>query len=528
MYRILISDSLGQAGLDLLDAAPDTSYDLHTRLDRAALMELIPEYDALIVRSSTQVDADLLSAGTRLKVVGRAGIGVDNIDVPAATKRGIIVMNTPRANAIATAELAIGLMLACVRHIVVSHQSLGDGDWQRSRFVGTELHGKTLGVVGFGNIGKLVAQRAQAFGMKVIAFDPAVTEVVALDLGVSLVDLDDLFKEADVITLHATLTPETERMINATSIAQMKDGVILVNGARGKLIDEADLAEALKSGRIRAAAVDVYSKEPPPAGHPLIGLPNVVHTPHLGASTEEAQHAVATEIVEQVLEALRGQAVRNAINMPFSMGPGFEQIEPYMALASKIGVLQRHLASSTIDRVEVSVRGELADRLIRPVAAAMLQGILSGMVDEPVNVISAPLLAEEVGLTMTQTQDAGTTDYPNLIYSRAYANGGDHVIAGVLFAGREPRIVQVDSYHLDANPKGIVLIMQNRDVPGVIGQVGTILAAHNVNIGEWRMGRFEPGSEALSFINLDSEPPPPVLAALTQVPAIIQVRLIRL
>jgi D-3-phosphoglycerate dehydrogenase len=527
MFRILVSDKLGDVGLQRLDLAEDATYDLKTNLSKEELIEIIPDYDALIVRSGTKVDVDILTAGTNLKVVGRAGIGVDNIDVKAATLRGIIVMNTPQANAIATAEQAMALMLAASRNTAWAHASLAAGEWRRSEYTGRQLYRKTLGIVGFGRIGRLVAKRAQGFDMDVLAYDPFVSEGVAHELGVTLVDMDDLVSQADYITLHTVLTPETEKLINANLISQMKDGVIIINSARGKLIDEAALADAVKSGKVAAAAVDVYSSEPP-ADNPLIGLTNVLHTPHLGASTIEAQRDVATQIVDQTLDALRGKDFRNTINMPFHAGPDFATTHPYMELAEKLGVLQAGLAGGPIRRVEMEVRGDTVDRLVRPVAAALLKGLLERSLADQVNYINAPILAEENGISISQTKGISVADYPNLISCQVYWEGGQRLISGVLFGGTRPRIVQVDNYHLDANPEGVVLIMQNQDVPGVIGQVGTILAAYSINIGEWRMGRHQPGNEAMSFINLDSELPPSVVEALEKIPAVIHVKLVKL
>lgn len=313
MYRILITDKLGQAGLDRLEELKDVSYQMQLGLSKAALLETIPDYDALIVRSGTQVDADVLAAGSRLQVVGRAGIGVDNIDIEAATAQDVIVMNTPTANNVATAEQTMALMLAVSRRTAVAHASLAAGEWNRSQYVGTELRDKVLGVIGLGRIGRLVAERAQAFAMEVIAYDPYVPSDVGEELGVAMVSLEALLAEADYITLHTAVTPETTGMIDAAAIDQMKENVILVNVARGKLVNEADLAQALQEGRIKAAAVDVYSQEPP-VNNPLIGLPNVLHTPHLGASTVEAQRDVALHIVDQVVDALRGAEIRNALN----------------------------------------------------------------------------------------------------------------------------------------------------------------------------------------------------------------------
>jgi D-3-phosphoglycerate dehydrogenase / 2-oxoglutarate reductase len=524
MFKILISDKLGQAGLDRLDEMPDVSYDMKTGLSKEELCEILPGYDALIVRSGTKVDADVLAAGTNLVVVGRAGIGVDNVDIAAATRRGIIVMNTPDANSIATAEQTMALMLAASRHTATGHESLRKGEWRRSEFVGTQLFSKTLGIIGLGKIGRLVAERAKAFGMEILAYDPYVSEEVGREMGVLLVDLDDLLAESDYISLHTALLPETTQMINATTLKAMKDGVILINCARGKLVDEAALLDALESGKVRVAALDVYSSEPP-VDNPLIGHPQVLHTPHLGASSVEAQRDVATQIVEQVVDALRGTDFRHTINLPFQAS-NFNAIRPYLTLSEKLGALQAGLADGAIQQVEIEVHGESVSELVRAIAAAILKGILSPTHEGPLNFINAPFLAEEAGIKVAQTVGHTPVDYPNLISCRVYWPGGERLLAGVLFGGGEPRLVRVDHYLLEARPEGVLLIMQNRDVPGVIGQIGTILAAYEVNIGEWRMGRDAPGGEALSVINLDSEPQAAVLDALERITAVTQVKLV--
>lgn len=528
MYRILISDPLGAAGLERLDQADDATYDVKTNLSKEALLAILPEYDALILRSGTTADAEALAAATKLKVIGRAGIGVDQIDVLEATRRGIIVINTPEANSITTAEYAMALIMAASRHIVAAHTSLLHHEWKRSDFIGTQLHGKRLGIIGFGHIGRLLAKRALAFGMEVMVYDPYVSEEVGRDLGVILVDLEDLLVASDYISLHAAVTPETTHIINASTINQMKDGVIFINAARGKLVDENALAAALQNGKIKAAALDVYAQEPPSEGNPLIGMPNVLHTPHLGANTYEAQHAVATEIVDQVLDALRGSDYRNAINMPFQAGPGFQAIRPYMKLAEKLGNLHAGLAEGLVCAVEVEVHGDAVTGLVRAIAAALLKGLLEGTHDGPLNYINAPILADERGITTSQTVATIPVNYPNLISCRVQWDGGQRLLAGVLFGGSEPRIVRVDEYELEARPEGAVLVMQNLDVPGVIGQIGTILGAYGVNIGEWRMGRDRPGGEALSFINLDSVPPDDTLNALAKITAVTQIKLVTL
>lgn len=525
MFRILISDKLGQDGLDRLAEAADASYDMKTGMSKAELLVTIPEYDALIIRSGTKVDQDVFAAAKQLKVVGRAGIGVDNIDIRAATMHGVIVMNTPQANSIATAEQTMALMLAASRYTAQAHQSLHAGEWKRSQFTGQQLYRKVLGIIGFGRIGRLVAKRAQAFGMEVVAYDPFVSEEVGREYHVTLVDMDDLLVQADYITLHTALVPETEKIINADVIKRMKDGVVFINVARGKLVDEAALAAGLQSGKIAAAGIDVFYAEPP-KDSPLLTLPNVVHTPHLGASTREAQRDVATQIVDQVLNALRGVDFRNAINLAFHAGPDFETTRPFMALGEKLGLLQAHLAEGPIRKVEIEVCGELADNMIKPIAASLLKGLLEKSTADAVNYINAPILAEENGISVAQAKGMVHADYPNLISCRVHWQGGQRLLSGVLFGDGKPRLVQVDEYQLEAKPEGALLVMQNKDVPGVVGQVGTLLAAYEVNIGEWRMGRTAPGSAALSFINLDNEPPAAVLHALERIPAVTQVKLI--
>ena len=528
MFRVLVSDKLGQPGIDKLARDSEVSCDVKTDLSKAELLEIIGDYDALIVRSATKVDADVVAAGRKLKVVGRAGIGVDNVDVKAATARGVIVMNTPQANAIATAEFAMSLVLGVSRHIAHAHMSVAEGEWNRSKFTGRQLHGKVLGLIGLGQIGRLVANRARAFEMDVIACDPYVSEDVARKHAVRLVDLDDLLAQADYVSLHTSMSAETEKLINADTLDRMKDGVVFINAARGKLVDEVALAQALQSGKVKAAAVDVYQEEPPAKDHPLVGLPNVLHTPHLGASTEEAQRDVAIQIVDQVLDALRDKDFRNSINMPFVTGPEFRKTLPYMQLAEKMGVLQFHMASAPIRRVEIAVQQEEGSDLLRPVAAALLKGLLEGFLEDSVNYVNAPILADEHGIRVAQGSEIGDGDFTHAITCRAYWDDDSRTITGALFGGTHPRIVQVSKYYMDVDPSGIVLLMLNKDLPGVVGDVGSVLGGHGVNIGDWRLGRAEKGGEALSFVNLDDHPPQAAIDDLEKIEAVTKVKVLEL
>jgi D-3-phosphoglycerate dehydrogenase len=520
MHNILITEDLPPEALALLDA-PDIHFD-NLRPSRAELRECIGSYDGLIVRWMTRVDADLLDRAPRLRVIGRAGASLDNVDLDAATRRGIIVTNTPLMHSTASAEYTLGLLLALVRQIPQAHNAVQAGQWARRRqFIGGELAGKTLGLIGYGRVGREVAARAAAFGLNVIAYDPYLEESEVRGTNVMLVDFDELLARSDFVSFHTPLTDETKNLLGADEIAQMKDGAMLVNTARGALIDEAAVAAALKSGKLAGAAVDTFTREPPD-GSPLLGLPNVITTPHLGASTQEALQAVAVEIVHQTLDALRGTDYRNVVNLPFIGDASFRALRPHLALAEKIGSLQRQLAGGPAQSVQVETRGELAG-LIKPLTVALLTGLLGD-----VNYINAPAVAAERGVAVSQTKGLPLVGYPNLLSCRVAWPGGSRLIAGTLFADEEARIVQIDDFRLDGLPVGRVLVMSNDDVPGVIGRVGTLLGANHINIAEWRLGRDQPGGRALSFINLDDPVPDSVLAELRTLPGIAEVRVVEL
>ena len=513
-YRVLITDKLGQDGLAVLDAADDITYDVNTGLSEAELIDAIPGYDALLIRSGTQVTAPVLQAADRLQIIGRAGVGTDNVDVDEATRQGVIVMNTPDANTIATAEHSLALLLATTRNIVPAHNSLAAGQWERSAFTGFELKGKTLGIVGFGRVGRAVAARAQAFEMTVMAYDPFVSEMIGRDLKVELVDLEDLLTASDYVTLHTALSDETRHLINDERLALMKRGSVLINAARGGLVDPDALARALDADHLRVAAIDVFEQEPPSPDHPLVGHAKVIHTPHLGASTAEAQRSVAIEIAEQVVDALRGHRIENGVNLALPPGLDFERVSPYLDLAAKIGRLQHAMADDKIEAVELELYAEDAEELMRPVASAILKGILDEVMPGRVNFVNAPILARDAGLKISRSVGLGRADYLNQITCRISWEAGERTVSGVVFSDDHPRIVQVSNYRLEADPTGTVLLMLNEDVPGVIGTVGSVLGDHGINIAEWRLGRNEERTEALSFINLDTVPGDEVIEQL--------------
>jgi len=522
--RILVSDPLSSAGIERLEGIANVEVDAPGSLDRGEFLRRLPGHDALIVRSGTRVDREALDRAGDLRVVGRAGVGLDNIDVEACTARGVLVMNTPGANTAATAEHAWALLTALCRRIPAADASVRRGEWVRKQFVGTELRGKTLGIVGLGRVGRRVARIARAFGMEVLVADPYVPPEVAEESGVDLVDLDGLLAGSDVVTLHVPLTGETRDFLDADRIARMRRGALLVNAARGGLVDEVALVEALRAGRLGGAALDVYAAEPP-AGSPLLELDNVILTPHLGASTREAQRDVSVQIVDQVVDALRNAGYRNAVNLPFLL-EGPVDLGPWLDLAERMGALVGALAEGPVTAVEVEARGpDLADAG-EPVSVALLKGLLEPVLGGDVNWVNAAHLAAERGIAVARTHRASAVEYVHLVACRVRGERGDHTVAGTLFHDH-PRIVEIDGYHLDAPPQGEVLLVWNRDVPGVIGGVATLLGEEGVNIAEWRLGRTGPGRTALAFINLDDPVSAGVLAALRGLEGVSAVRSLR-
>ncbi|MBN1316026.1 MAG: phosphoglycerate dehydrogenase [Anaerolineales bacterium] len=523
-HKILVTDNLSSQGLALLESADDVEFDVVTGLSQEALAERIPGYDGLIIRSSVKVTEDVLAAANKLSVIGRAGVGVDNVDLPSASMLGVAVMNTPGANSMATAEHSIALLLALCRHVPQAHASLKAGRWDRKKYVGVQLYQKTLGVIGLGRVGIRVAQRCRAFGMRILGYDPYLSDEAAEDLRVKRVDLPELFAQSDFITLHAALTPDTKHIINAAAIEQMKDGVYLINAARGGLVDEESLVDALKSGKMAGAALDVFIDEPLSPTSPLLELENVVITPHLAASTKEAQRDVSTQIVVQVLDALRGLEFRNAVNMPMVDASVLGTIRPFLNLAEKVGSLQTQLAEDAIRRVEIAVEGEEIESHIKLVTVAILKGMLDPILNQNVNYINAPHLAKERGIVVSQTSGLVKSDYPNMLSCRVDWGSGERCVAVTLFNSDEPRLVWIDNYRVDVRPEGTILVMQSTDRPGLIGEVGTILGRQNINIATWRTGRNEAGGMAISFVVVDSDVSGNVIKLLLEIPLVRRVK----
>ncbi len=526
-FRVLLSDSLAAAGIEVLKSHPEFEVDIKTGLKPPQLAEIIAPYDALVIRSAAKVTREVVEHADSLKVIGRAGVGIDNVDLEAATRRGIVVMNSPTGNSVTTAEHAISMMMALARHIPAANAALKGGKWDRGKFTGAEICNKTLGVIGLGNIGRIVADRALGLKMKVIGFDPLVTAEAASRAGVELVGLDELFERSDFITVHAPLTDDTRGLIGRAAFERMKKGVRIINCARGGIVDEEALVEALNSGKAAGAALDVFEQEPPPADHPLLKLDSVIVTPHLGAATDEAQVQVAVDIAHQVSDFLLEGTVRNAVNIPALSPKELEALEPYMKLAEKLGRLAAQLISEAPSQVTVGFAGDAASLNTEPITAAVIKGILSSFLDEPLNFVNAPFLARERGINVTDTRSREKIDYVNMLTVNVKTRVGEHEVSGAVL-GRAPRIVRIDGYRVETVPEGYLLMLHNRDVPGVVGAVGTILGQAGINIAGLELGRDRIGGMALSLVEVDEAVPAAVLERLKTIPAITSASLLKL
>jgi D-3-phosphoglycerate dehydrogenase/(S)-sulfolactate dehydrogenase len=526
-HRVLVSDDLSPEAVRILRQA-GLEVDVRVGLDARQLEEIVADYDALAVRSATKVTARLLERAARLKVVGRAGIGVDNVDLDAATRRGIVVMNTPGGSSITVAELTLAMILDLSRHVTAATASVKAGRWEKKRFQGHELAGKTLGVVGIGNIGSVLVDRALAMKMQVLAYDPFLSAEAAARLGAKLVELDTLWRESDVVSLHVPLTDQTRHLVNAATIARMKQGALVVNCARGGIVDEVALAEALAAGRLGGAALDVFEKEPPPPDHPLLRLDTFVCTPHIGASTEEAQSAVAIAIAEQLALYLNQGVVRNAVNLPPIPKEVLDLLGPYLPLAEKLGSLAAQLAPAGPAEVVVDVAGEIGTAPMRPIAARALVGLLRHFLDSPVNEVSAPAIARDRGIVVREVRSAESHEYASLVTVRLRGQGGETEVAGTVYGKRDARVVRIDGFRLEAVPEGDGIVLVNDDAPGVVGNLGTALAAAGVNIARISLSRRDDRSSAFSFVNVDAAPAPALLDALRHLPHVRSVRTVRL
>ncbi len=514
MTKVLVSDPIDQTGIDILSQVAQV--DVRTGLPPAELKAIIGDYDALMIRSGTQVTADIIEAATKLRIIGRAGVGVDNVDVPAATKRGVIVVNSPEGNTIAAAEHALALMLSLSRHVPHAHASTMAGGWDRKTYVGNELYKKKLGVVGLGKIGSHVARVAKAMGMDVMAYDPFISAERAQQLQVRLMALPALFAEADYVSLHLPRTPETENLVNAELLATMKPTARIVNCARGGIVDEAALAEAVQNGVIGGAALDVYAKEPLAADSPLRGVAQrLILTPHLGASTEEAQENVAVDVAEQIRDVLLGLPARSAVNIPGLTPEVMEQLKPHLQLAETLGLLLSQLAGGDVEQLEVRLQGEFASHPSQPLVVAALKGLLSAALGDSINYVNATLEAKARGIHVVEVKDDASRDFAGgSLQLSSTGSKGNHSVTGAVFADGDLRITTIDEFPVNVTPSRHMLFTRHRDMPGIIGNLGTVLGEHNVNIASMQVGRRIVRGDAVMVLSLDDPIPASLLATI--------------
>ena len=525
MPKILVADPIAPEGVDLLGTRADV--DSKYGLSAPELMEILGGYDALVVRSETKVTAEVIGAGKKLQVIARAGIGVDNIDLEAATNAGIPVVNAPTGNTVAAAEHTVALMLALARNIPEAHRSVKGGEWRRSVFMGVEVRNKTLGIAGLGRVGTEVARRAHSFGMRLIAYDPFISPDHAARMGVELFSLDEMLAQSDFVTLHTPLTDGTHQMIGAPQLAIIKQGARLINVARGELIDESALLSALDGERLAGVALDVFSEEPP-GDNPLLSHPKVVATPHLGASTEEAQREVAIEAAEQVLAVLEGGPARNTVNAPFLPPEVHAVLAPYIPVGIVVGKLLTNLAEGQFVGVTIRYDGEIAQHNTAMLKSAVLAGLLGPVTEEQVNLINAPFLAQRRGLSLTEQNSQVASEYASMITATLETTGGPITVAGTSMRD-EAHVVKVNDYWMDITPSTpYLLFVDNQDQPGVIGAVGTLAGRHNINVSSMEVGRLNPRGMAMMVIGLDDPVPPSVMEEIKALPQINNARLVTL
>ena len=524
--KVLITDNISPKCIEILKKA-GLEVDVKPGMKPEDLKACIGRYHGLIIRSATRVTSEIINAASTLKVVGRAGSGLDNVDKVAATKKGIVVMNTPGSNTITTAEHTIALMVAMARQIPLATISMKAGKWEKKKFMGIEIFNKTLGIIGIGNIGGQVAKRAQGLSMNVIAYDPFLSEEKARATGVEKVSLQDLFKRSDFITIHTPLTSDTKNMINKETIGMMKNGVRIINCARGGIINEKDLYDALVEGKVAGAALDVFEKEPP-ENNPLLTLDNVIATPHLGASTKEAQENVAVAVAEQVVDYLINNTIRNAVNFPSIPSDQVARLQPYISLAEKLGGFAAQILEGGATEITIEYRGEASEINTAPVTIAAIKGFLTPILEETVNFVNASFIAKERGIEVKETKSADAGDYQSMVLMRLKAKDKESNLAGTLFSKKDPRIVAIDDFKVEIVPEGQLLYIYNNDKPGVIGNIGSVLSKHNINIARMHFGREAAGGRAISVVTIDTPATPQVLEEIKTLPNILSVKQITL
>jgi D-3-phosphoglycerate dehydrogenase len=528
-FKILVSDPLGKGGMSILNKDKSVEVDENTGLTPDQLKKIIGSYDAIVIRSGTTLTKDILKVAKKLRVIGRAGVGVDNVDLPTATKQGIIVMNTPEGNTISTAEHSFSMLMALARNIPQAYQSVKRGEWKRKDFLGTQLQGKVLGVVGFGRIGREVAKRASAFGMKIVTFDPFISKGSVKEHPVEFMDLKSMLKVADFITMHTPLSPDTKHLLNEETLKFCKKGVRIVNCARGGIIDEKALEKAVKAGIVAGVALDVFENEPP-GDHPLLKYPQVIATPHLGAATQEAQENVAIDVAKQVLDALHGSAIKNAVNLPNLDPETLKVAKPWITVSEKIGLLQAQLYPGSLTSVTIRLNGEPSRFGFAPFTIAVLKGILTPPCGDTVNFVNAPALAKERGVEVHEKSSNVASQITNSIEVEAKFGKETHKIVGTLYGNDDPRIVQIDEFFIEIEPSEYVLVIKNDDRPGVVGKLGMILGENKINIAQMTLGRLTKDGKvyALTVIKTDNPVPDKVLKEIRTYAPIIDAKVVTL
>ena len=525
--KVLVSDNLSKVGIEIFEKTPGIQVDVKTGLKPEELKEVIKDYDALVIRSATKVTADIIEAADKLKVIGRAGIGLDNVDIPAATQRGIVVMNTPEGNTVTTAEHAIAMMMALSRNIPQATASLKAGKWEKKKLQGKELYNKTLGIIGAGHIGRIVADRAKGLKMNVIVYDPYVKPEVLSDLGAEGVDFDELLRRSDYVTIHTPRTPETTNLINKETLAKMKKGAMLINCARGGIVNEDDLYDALASGHLAGAALDVFAQEPP-GKIKLMELDNFICTPHLGASTREAQDNVARDVANQIVAYLLEGTITNAVNVPSISGELVKVLKPFALLAEKMGLLQAQLAEGGIQGIEIKYAGSVSQYDSSPLTASLLKGFLTPVLKHEVNFVNAPVIASERGIKVVESKTETSEDFASLVVTKVKTNEGEHIVSGTVFGKNMPRILRIDDFYLEAFPEGHNLLIKIKDVPGVIGEITSTLGANGYNIARMHVSQDKTKGENGVFLATDSPVNDEVLSQLESIKDVLSIRRIDL
>ncbi len=525
--KVLVSDKLGEIGVEMFQNEDGIDVDVNTGLAPEELKNIIGDYDGLVIRSATKVTEEILDAAKNLKVVGRAGIGLDNVDIPTATKHGVVVMNTPGGNVVTTAEHAISMMMALTRNIPQGTSSLKEGRWDKKQLQGREIYNKTYGVIGYGNIGSIAANRARGLKMNVIIYDPYVTPEQIEKDGYESVTLEELYKKADYITVHVPKIKQTTGLLNKDAFDQMKDGVMIINCARGGIIDEKDLCSALESGKVAGAALDVFETEPP-GKSPLFNFDNVICTPHLGASTREAQTNVAVAVAEQIIAYLKTNTILNAVNVPSVTGELLDKLGPYLTLADRIGSMQAQLSDGPLNEISIEYTGDFMGLDLSPVSTSVVKGILTPLVSDDVNSVNALVLAKKMGIKITETESPDSRDFLNLITVKLITTKGTNLVTGTIFGKNDPRIVKINTFRVEMDPNGCLALIHNVDKPGAIGHIGSVLGENSINIARMQVGQEESGDNNIILLKTDAMIPKDVLNKLLSLELVKTVTLLDL